>query len=914
MRHHWVIAAAFAALILQPNLAAADDTVFDFVGPRASQLGTYVAGTGAVVSGGFGTLAPIAGWYDEAWGYRLSLSIDNPGATPLSEWPVDLLLDAASPGGALVWARGQATGADLRLVGPAGVVTRMCFGLWDAAVNRGRVWFQMPSIAAGNTNLSLYFGHPGASNLDDPAAVFTYSTRYASRYALEPAGNPMEIVSMVNANAYATGAQSGTLMAGGAATIASADWTSGQAISSVGPLEVGYSVDGASEAAPVAFAATTHSVVVNRGVDNTFVMLSLANTTVTVSVNGTMVTTVALTAGTASSYVQDLGADDVIRFDAAAPFMVTHRGTDVVDGFVLPPPASEVWGVRSGTPRVLAIDARTKLTIYDSSGGMSTVTIDAGAFATLTAGGSGDGDAIRIVAEDATTGAPTRITVVGNADGDGGDAIAFHPERDLGRTWVVPTDGRFVLIATSQPSTTCTLTPPVGAATQVTSSASRVPPYPGRVKFGADTGTNVLAGSVIRCDAASFAYYEDAATDDERNLYPMTAHRKVGPNNPATSLGGTSETRYVPAVGVMIDTPDFVAPTGVIAWTDFRDAASIPAGTTVVYQVSVDAGTTYLVPSGGSWGPTPDPLFGVSADAIRSNLSTLDAATGRLRIRAVLATSDGVNRPAIDAIRVFYSATSAADRLVWGSVPSTVNFGEAFSTDLTALNTSGATITGIGGTVTFTASHGGAVLPASVTLAAGQVSFDIKVLGVADDVVLRADGPGGLVGFSTAFDLVAPGGASVEIAGGNNQFAPVEGLLAEPLVALVKDASNTPIPGVQVTFAVLEGGGSFAPGGATSMAATTDTNGLARVYLRVGAAAGAQRVRAEAVGGMVEFVARADEGIGLVEDDGGCCSASEGDAPPLGVVLLTALVALALVRRRRGRFSRSGTRRRRARQ
>lgn len=879
--------------------ARADDGVFDFVATRPGQQGMYVIGVGALMSGGLGTLAPVAGWFDEGWHYRFALAVDNPGAA-LSEWPVPLDIDAATAAGYDVFQLARANGADLRLVQGGAPLDRVSFGHWDLAENRGRVWFQLADVPAGTSNLALYFGNQSAGMLDDPAAVFSYSAPYAGRYALEPEGAALAVVSSMAGNSYSVGALSGTLGAGEVASVDPAAWQSGLGIASSAPLEVGYVTDGASEAAPVSFARRLHAVVVNRGLDNTFTVLAPhADASVDIAINGATVATLSLTQGVADTFVQDLATNDVISFSATSPVLVAHRTVDNLDGHVLPPPVSEVWGVRSGTPRILAVDSDAEVTWYDSTGASGVVTIPAGGFATLTAGGSGTGDALRLMARDPATGDPARVTVVGTADGDGGDSIVFHPAAFLGRQWTVPTDGRFVLIATAVPTTTCVLTPPDGSPAIVqTSQDTVIPPWPGRVKFGADTGVNVLAGSLIECDGHGFAYYEDAATDDERNLYPWEAHQKATAQPPSVSFGASLMTRYLAGTVALIETPDLVAPTGVVAWTDFRVAASEPAGSSVRFQVSVDEGRTWLISNGVAWILPPDAETGNTGNEIRDNLGGLDPSEGRLRVRVILLSEDGVSRPSVDAVRVFYTPVAPASHLSFDTLGPSYRSGVGFEVGISVLNPDGAHVTGYSGEATLSASHGGQVTPSRIWFENGRADFQVAVGGTADDVTLRAETVvDGLSGFSAPFDLTAVDGYSLEAVSGDNQFGLVDTELAEPLVVRIVGPTGAAARFAQVTFAILEGGGRFEPDGMASYAVQSDEQGLAQVRLRLGPDKGAQRVRVEAAGATLELVARADLPGDAVPESEGCCN-TRRPAPGPGSVVLLVFVVVCTWRRR----------------
>lgn len=84
-----------------------------------------------------------------------------------------------------------------------------------------------------------------------------------------------------------------------------------------------------------------------------------------------------------------------------------------------------------------------------------------------------------------------------------------------------------------------------------------------------------------------------------------------------------------------------------------------------------------------------------------------------------------------------------------------------------------------------------------------------------------------------------PPPTSVAVASGNNQSATAGSALPQPLVVRVADAANQGLPGIDVVWEVLAGGGTLA-----AMITTTDTDGLARVQYLLGPNAALNRVRA----------------------------------------------------------------------
>lgn len=104
--------------------------------------------------------------------------------------------------------------------------------------------------------------------------------------------------------------------------------------------------------------------------------------------------------------------------------------------------------------------------------------------------------------------------------------------------------------------------------------------------------------------------------------------------------------------------------------------------------------------------------------------------------------------------------------------------------------------------------------------------------------------------------------AEVSVGSGDQQSGPAGSELPEPLVAEVTDRYGNPIPGVEVEWTVLQGGGT-----ADSTASTSDGSGLARTPYTLGDTAGEERIRASAAGvDSVTFTARASQPINLAVD------------------------------------------------
>ena len=170
--------------------------------------------------------------------------------------------------------------------------------------------------------------------------------------------------------------------------------------------------------------------------------------------------------------------------------------------------------------------------------------------------------------------------------------------------------------------------------------------------------------------------------------------------------------------------------------------------------------------------------------------------------------------------------------------PQSAKVGTAFAQQLKAIvkDTGGNVVSGV--SVTFTAP---AQTGASGTFAGGVNTATTDANGIATSAVFTANGNTGgpynvaaavtsNPALTTNFALTnTPGDpASIAVVSGNNQSVQISTAFANPLKAVVKDASNNLLSGVTVTFTVQAGGtgasATFAGGVNT---ATTDANGVA---------------------------------------------------------------------------------------
>src|SRR3990170_2933467 len=167
----------------------------------------------------------------------------------------------------------------------------------------------------------------------------------------------------------------------------------------------------------------------------------------------------------------------------------------------------------------------------------------------------------------------------------------------------------------------------------------------------------------------------------------------------------TSGTTSYVAAGT-IETNDLV-PSDLQRWGSLT-VADAPNGQTVSYEYSLN--------SGGSWTPVVPP----------ADLSGVSVASGRIRFRVSLSTSDSQITPTVSEIRLTY--THRLDHF-HVTADASAAAGAAFTVTVTAKDATNATIVGWTGTVTLAARLLDGVTPGGGVL--GTTSLDIIVGGTA---------------------------------------------------------------------------------------------------------------------------------------------------------------------------------------
>jgi adhesin/invasin len=146
-------------------------------------------------------------------------------------------------------------------------------------------------------------------------------------------------------------------------------------------------------------------------------------------------------------------------------------------------------------------------------------------------------------------------------------------------------------------------------------------------------------------------------------------------------------------------------------------------------------------------------------------------------------------------------------------------------------------------TVTWAAGGGGSITPSSITNGSG-IAAATRVLGNTAGTQTATATVGGLTGSPVTFTATAVNAAASAIAlfAGNGQTDTIGAALATAYQVKVTDASNNPVAGITVTWAVTGGGGSI------PASSITNGSGIASATHTLGTTAGTQTATADVTG------------------------------------------------------------------
>src|SRR6266446_6516965 len=304
---------------------------------------------------------------------------------------------------------------------------------------------------------------------------------------------------------------------------------------------------------------------------------------------------------------------------------------------------------------------------------------------------------------------------------------------------------------------------------------------------------------------------------------------------------GTPRTLTVTKAGGNANGSISSAPAGLSCGTSCGSASGTFAdGSQVVLNASPIAGASF-----SGWSGAGLPAACTASPAPSSCTLTI---SGNMNVTATFAAPPAVGAPA--AVFVY----SGNNQLT----PTGAAFGSPLAVLVTDANGTPAPNT----TVTFTAVPSGA--GASATLGTGTATTNAS--GIATRTATANSTPGTYtvnatvsgVSSTATFTLtnVGPPASITYVNGGSStdpQLAPINAQYAAPLVAIVRDAAGSPIPGATVTYTAVPASGASCTvsNGSTSgasVSATTDSSGMSSVTATANATVGAFTVTASVAG------------------------------------------------------------------
>lgn len=850
-------------------------TIFDFEAPGADQSGIYEAGPGAEVAAGFGRIAARAGWAERGQPVRVQMDVDSTGiattrgvvVVPVSELPGAFRGRAALDGRDVTAYLTDASGLDRPMA--SGISTPSA---------RGTYFVRVPNLPAGRSSFVLYAGDRAGAMAVDELAFFTDPSPIV-RYFIAGGftATTLGVVSMIDANEVISGGTSATLADLESRTPAAAGL--GTEIVAAGPIAAAWLGAGGDSLPPESFAGTSFITPTPRYDEAIYVAAPFGDATLSFDAPAIAPTTI--TAGTIGRVATLSGDTGVIAFDSDVPVVVV-RGSDSGDITPIPPAATELLGAVSGSALVAAGPMGATVTVTQSDGAVSTVTVGPNTFGVIGSGAAqGSGPTLRLESDQPIGG-------MTYGDADGGEAIAFLPPDLLGSELTLPLGAQFIIIATALPNTTCRLVAADGTELASGTSGPTAPPTPGRLFFGSTTnGLRLAAPAHLTCDGVVWAGMEDASSETEKLMIPATAHRPH-PGGSITLTPGTTETRFDAGTG-WVSTPALVPPrpmTGILSATA---TSSVEFGSALRFQISIDGGASWSIPLGGGLVPAADTEGVMVADLAGVTFPP----TSTLALRSILET-DGYADASVDDVTFEVRLVPPPVALEFEVIASPQSTGVELTTEVSARDATGAVVP-LGGDVMITSDPAGILAPQTVTLVDGRAPV-IATPTAGSPMVFLLAALGDVTGVSNPFEVIASSaGTTLEITSGDGQTAAPGATLATPIEVRVTDADGAPIAGLDIAFAPTAGSVDTTP-------VATDADGRASARWTLGDALGEQTLGISLVDDpSVSVIAMA-----TASEGGGCgCTVARSRYRGTHLALL-GLLGLALTWRLRRRGSISG--------
>ncbi len=359
-------------------------------------------------------------------------------------------------------------------------------------------------------------------------------------YVLNPRLNnsTLEVVSLADDNKIVAGNTTLTLNKNESGTIPGVDLIAGTRITGTGAFSAGSTLRATDSPVPAGFGGTRFALPRTRPTPGNatpslkylYHLLSPEGNATVRIINGADIQTLTLTQGQVQTF--DTGTSSrlasgtgrlSISVESDLPIFLVHEASSIATGrasdvYPVAPAARELWGVRSGSVIVGALENTTTLKVYGDDGSRAVYTLNAGEGRNISLNNTGNnaqgaGSALHIVSDKP-------VSVVQFGDGDGGEASAFLSRPMLATHLGIATDSQYIAIACTRSNTRIRLRQ--NNQPDQIRFCSGGKKLPGKVFFGSTTnGVQIAAGSTIEANAPIFAIVEDRATNAEHNVFGL---------------------------------------------------------------------------------------------------------------------------------------------------------------------------------------------------------------------------------------------------------------------------------------------------------------------------------------------------------------------------------------------------------
>jgi len=750
---------------------------FDFT-MRPFQQGSYQLSDNVVVEDGAARLAAAPDWHLPGWAARLEFYVENATPVQLEEYPVHVDLSRLP---AELFDVAAIDGADLRLVDADGVeITEVWVENFDFIARTGDLWLQLPTLPPGQTRIYLYFGNPAATQAGSWQAVFRWSSlRYGAWWPF-PGTSQVSVVSLEPARVQ-VGAAPAVDVTAQPLTFAADPGV----VASNGPYGLAGDLNASDIAVPFSMAGSAFTFAAQRGLDVLEVFSPFGVSQVRLLQGEAVLAEATVGQLTSQSLAVDVPTG-TYRLLSDNPVVAFHWTADGYDGHPLVPASTELWGAALGTVYVTALEDDTRLTVHQSDLVTTTHTLQRDTVLTLSYGATaGSGPALHLVADKP-------VGALSQADGSGGESVAFLPGRLLGRDFVLPRAATYVALAATAPATVCATATAEGTPLSQVTSEATPPPFPNKLLLGA-----LAAGTRLTCTAPVAAFVEDAALGDERHLTTVKDHRPfVHPEPAMEAVGSLAVPRFDPGPGQVV-TPELVIPHRITRWeaVGFLAPTARPAETALLFEVSTDAGASWQVYDGLAW--TVSAGVGMEPGYLAAGFPQLPAERS-LMLRATL-SGDGADTPVLGPVAVTYRYDEGAAALRFGPIVGPQLQGVPFPVTVEAVDADGALLAGYDDPVLLSAGSARLQPTRHEGFADGRAVFYVVVLDAGEGITLFAS-DGQASAESGPFDVLPVDAARLEKVAGDGQWGYEGEPLEIPLVVRLLDAQGRPLAAQAVTF------------------------------------------------------------------------------------------------------------------